>query len=128
MQIIAYFPDKRKEELIMNNQTTKQKLIDLVSALETENSIEYFYRFIAMKLYGKADCPSSHFREVCEVYEQFEKRWNKENPKKPELTEIEKEHLKYVGDISKELYSIDATENGLWCLDQIYKFVVNIQK
>jgi len=49
---------------------SKQKLIDLVSALETEASIDYFYTLIALKLYGKADCPSGKFVEVCEMWEK----------------------------------------------------------
>lgn len=54
--------------------TKKQKLIDLISALETERSIDYFYNFVTLSLYGTADCPISKFEEVCGMYEKQKRR------------------------------------------------------
>lgn len=111
----------------MENKTTKQKLIDLVSSLETENSIEYFYSFIALRLYGTADCPAQYVQEVCKLHEQASMH-HKEHSKQPEPTEEEKECLKCIRDISRKLYNIEANEKGIWLLNEIDKFIDNITK
>lgn len=86
---------------------TKQKLISLVSALETEGSIDYFYTFIALRLYGTADCPSGKFAEICEMYEKHMKpRIEKQEPERLQQTDEERTAGEYRCNIARMLYDI----------------------
>lgn len=90
---------------------TKQKLINLVSALETEGSIDYFYTFIALKLHGKADCPSSHFTEICEMWDKHMKsQIKKQEQKKTEQTPEEKKIAAYRVSIMRKVYDIESLD------------------
>ena len=111
----------------MENKTTKQKLINLVSELEKEDAIEYFYTFISLKLYGTSACPAQYVQEVCKLHEQASIH-HEEHSKQPEPTEEEKECLKWIRDISRKLYNIEANEKGIWLLNEIDKFIDNITK
>lgn len=111
----------------MNNQSTKQKLINLVSALEKEDVIKYFYAFISLKLYGTSDCPAQYVQEVCKMHEQASMH-HEERSKQPEPTEEKKECLKCIRDISRKLYDIEANGKGIWLLNEIDKFIDNITK
>ena len=59
---------ERQDGTMMEN---KQKLIDLVSALEEENIIDYCYTFIGLKVYGKAKLPESITADLRQMWEKY---------------------------------------------------------
>ena len=50
---------------------TKQKLIDLVSALEEENIIDYCYTYIGLKVYGKTRLPESITADLWQMWKEY---------------------------------------------------------
>lgn len=103
----------------------KQKLINLVSALETEASIDYFYTFIALKLYGKADCPSGHFAEVCKMWESHMKPGiERHEQERKEQTAEEKQAGEYRHNILGMIYEIKS----LAILDYISAIISDVAK
>ena len=105
---------------------TKQKLIDLVSALETEGSIDYFYTFIALRLYGTADCPDSKFVEVCEMYEKHMKpRIEKQEQERRELTADQKQAGEYRCNIARILYDVKNPATLKFILSVITNYLKN---
>lgn len=51
--------------------STKQKLIDLVMAIQEENIIDYCYTFIGLKVYGKAKLPEKILVDLRKLYDEY---------------------------------------------------------
>lgn len=104
---------------------TKTKLINLVSDIENKDAVEYFYTFIALKLYGKSCCPTGHFTEICEMWEQHIKpRQEKQEQKKTEQTPEEKQIYECRTNITRKLWDIDRVDILKYIkiiVDDIYK-------
>ena len=50
---------------------TKQKLINLVSAFQDENIIDYCYTFIGLKVYGKTRLPENIMDDLRKMYDEY---------------------------------------------------------
>lgn len=83
----------------------KQKLIDLVSALEEENIIDYCYTFIGLKVYGKTRLHESITADLRQMQEEYEEQREQEHR---EQTAEEKQAGDYRCNILRMLYDIES--------------------
>ena len=95
----------------MNNQSTKQKLINLVSALENKDAIEYFYTLISLRLYGTTACPDSCYEEVCKMYADCEERKKQKETKFVKKSGIDKEVSDCTSAILGDILAIRDSKN-----------------
>lgn len=99
----------------------KQKLINLVSALEEENIIDYCYTFIGLKVYGKTKLPDSIRDELGRLWEQ-RMLPNGEQQENRELTEDERKATEYRCNIVRMMYDTDSLD----IIESIYSFVMGM--
>lgn len=90
---------------------TKQKLIDLVSALEEENIIDYCYTFIGLKVYGKTRLPESITADLRQMWEKYlvSCGYMKDEELEPEperSTHIPDERKETIAELLKEIEGI----------------------
>lgn len=111
----------------MNNQSTKQKLINLVSALEKEDAIEYFYTFISLKLYGTSACPDSCFEEVCKIHNECEEREKQKETKVVEKSGIDKEIADCTSAILGDILAIGDSKN-IDALNYVKTIIADVRK
>lgn len=113
----------------MKKLTTKQKLINLVSAFKREEVAEYFYTFIALQLYGTADCPDSFVGEVCKMHDEFETRRKQKEAEREtnQKTGIEKEVSDCFSEILKNILAI-GNSNRLDILNYIKVIISDIME
>lgn len=50
---------------------TKKKLIPLVAAIQEEDIVDYCYRFIGLKVYGKAKLPERILIDLRKMYDEY---------------------------------------------------------
>lgn len=111
----------------MNNQSTKQKLINLVSALENKDAIEYFYTLISLRLYGTSACPDSCFEEVCKMYADYEERKKQEETKVVEKTGIDKEIADCTRTILRDILAMGDSKN-IDALNYVKTIIADVRK
>ena len=109
---------------------TKQKLINLVSALEDENIIDYCYTFIGLKVYGKTRLPESITSELRQMWDKYlvpcgyvDEELDPEQ-EQYEQTAEEKKAGEYRCDVTRMLYGI----NNVAILNYIRIIVEDIAK
>lgn len=106
-----------KTRAVYSMTDTKRKLIDLVSALEEENIVDYCYTFIGLKVYGKTKLPESIIAELGQLWE------NRMLPNK-ELTAEKQEVQRYRCELVRIIYDI----GNVATLNYIYKIVEDVYK
>ena len=111
----------------MNNQSTKQKLINIVSSLENKDAIEYFYTFISLRLYGTSACPDNCFEEVCKMYADYEERKKQEETKVVEKTVIDKEIADCTSAILRDILAIGDSKN-IDALNYVKTIIADVRK
>ncbi len=87
--------------------STKVKLINLVSALEEVNIIDYCYTFIGLKVCGKAKLPESITEELRTLRKNHDLP-SESKPKEKEQTPAEKRAYEYRTNIIRKLWTIDS--------------------
>ena len=88
---------------------TKQKLIDLVSALEEENIIDYCYTFIGLKVYGKTRLPESIMIDLRRMWKEYlvSCGYMKDEEAEPESnTHIPDERKEAIEELLKEIEGV----------------------
>ena len=111
----------------MNNQSTKQKLINLVSALENKDAIEYFYTLISLRLYGTSACPDSCSEEVCKMYADYEERKKQKETKVVEKSGIDKEIADCTSTILGDILAIGDSKN-IDALNYVKTIIADVRK
>ncbi|MBD5521421.1 MAG: hypothetical protein HDR03_09415 [Lachnospiraceae bacterium] len=94
----------------------KQKLINLVSALEEENIIDYCYTFIGLKIYGKARLPEEILVDLRKMYDEYLVSCGYIDDEEPELhPEQEQESSEHIPEEREE------------CIAELLKEIEGIQ-
>lgn len=88
----------------------KQKLINLVSALQEQPIIDYCYTFIGLKVYGAARLPESITEELRHMWESHILPHDEKQEERNELTGEEKKVNEYRCGIVRMLYDINSTD------------------
>ncbi|MBE5887061.1 MAG: hypothetical protein E7284_11775 [Lachnospiraceae bacterium] len=107
--------------------STKQKLINLVSALENEDAIKYFYRLIALQLYGTSACPDSCFKEVYNMYADYEKHKKQRETNHVEKSGIDKEISDCTSAILRDVLAMGDSKD-IDSLNYIKTIITDVRK